>query len=76
MSTEIITLDQILRASEQLSPPDQLRLISLLSERLYQKADPTQSTWDILQSAGLGAEIWQPIDVDAYIQEERASWQR
>lgn len=76
MSTEAMTLDQALRASEQLSLPDQLRLISLLSERLRQQVDPTQSTLDILESAGLGAEIWQSIDVDAYIREERASWER
>ncbi|GAB4532413.1 MAG: hypothetical protein Kow0063_12960 [Anaerolineae bacterium] len=76
MSTETITLDQALRASEQLSLSDQLRLISLLSERLRQQVDPTQSALDILESAGLGAEIWQPIDADAYIREERANWER
>jgi hypothetical protein len=76
MSTETMTLDQALRAGEQLSLSDQLRLISLLSERVRQQVDPTQSTLDILESAGLGAEIWQPIDVDAYIREERASWER
>jgi hypothetical protein len=76
MSTETMTLDQALRASEQLSLSDQLRLISLLSERVRQQVDPTQATLDILESAGLGAEIWQPIDADAYIREERASWER
>ena len=32
--SETITLDQVLQTSEQLSVPDQLRLISLLAQRL------------------------------------------
>lgn len=73
---ENATLEQVLRVSEKLALSNQLRLISLLSERLRHQVAPTDSTWDILESAGLGAEIWQPIDADAYIREERASWER
>jgi hypothetical protein len=70
------TLENILRLSEQLAPAEQLRLIELLAARVRvgQKVDTLPV--DILTTAGLGAELWQEIDVDAYLQEERASWER
>jgi hypothetical protein len=67
MSTEAMTLDQALRASEQLSLADQLRLIGLLSERLRQQIDPTQA---MLESAR------PPIAADADSREERAGGER
>ena len=29
---------------------------------------------DMLSLAGLGAELWQEIDTDDYLEQERASW--
>jgi hypothetical protein len=71
---ETTTLDHVLAASQQLSPADQLRLIGLLSEQLRDKLDAQAPAIDLLSQAGLGAELWQEIDVDAYIEQERASW--
>ena len=68
------TLDEVLDASEQLSPVDQLRLISLLSERLRSAMAQGNEWVDILSLAGLGAELWQGIDVAAYLDQERDSW--
>ena len=75
MTTETATLDKALRVSEQLSPADQLRLIGLLSERLRREMDRDNEPVDMLSLAGLGAEIWQKIDVATYLEQERASWQ-
>ena len=75
MTSEIITLDQVLGISERLSPADQLRLIGLLSERLRSSMDQSDRPVDMLSLAGLGAELWQAIDVDAYLEQERASWE-
>jgi hypothetical protein len=59
----------------QLEPLDQLRLVaevaSLVQSRLMPK--PPRS---IMELEGLGKEIWQDVDVDEYIKEERASWDR
>jgi hypothetical protein len=71
-----MTIDQVLDMSEQLPTTDQLRLISLLSERLLHTLTPTSEPVDILSTAGLGAEVWQAVDVGAYLEEERASWDR
>ena len=75
MTTGTTTLDEALRVSEQLSPIDQLQLISLLSERLRHELDRDNEPVDMLSLAGLGAEIWQEIDVATYLEQERTSWQ-
>ena len=75
MVGETITLDRILGISEQLSLADQLRLISLLSERLRSEMDQEENPIDILSLTGLGAELWQEIDVDTYLEQERTSWE-
>ncbi len=74
MST--ITLERLLYLSQQLAPGDQLRLIELLAARVRVTQEPAQSPIDILSTAGMGAELWQQIDIDAYIRQERASWER
>jgi hypothetical protein len=75
MAHGTMTIDQILSVSEQLSAADQLRLISLLSERLRHEILPVSEPVDILSTIGLGAEVWQGVDVAAYLEEERASWE-
>jgi hypothetical protein len=75
MASQTVTLDAVLYASEQLSLADQLRLISLLSERLRSEMDQDDGPVDMLSLAGLGAELWQAIDVAAYLEQERASWE-
>ena len=75
MADKTTTLDEVLDASEQLSPVDQLRLISLLSDRLRSAMDEDDEQVDMLSLAGLGAELWQEIDVAVYLDQERASWE-
>ena len=70
-----ITLDEVLSASERLSLADQLSLISLLSERVRRELDRDNELVDMLALAGLGAELWQEINLAAYLKEERASWE-
>lgn len=74
MAESTTTLDQVIDMSEQLSPRDQLRLISLLSERLGSEMEKQTEPVDMLSLAGLGADLWAQIDVDAYLEQERASW--
>lgn len=75
MANKTVTLDEALDVSERLSSADQLRLISLLSERLRSKMDRGAEPVDMLSLAGLGADIWREIDVDEYLEQERASWE-
>jgi len=75
MTRETATLDQVLTITETLSPADQLRLISILSERLSSEIEMEAQPIDMLTLAGLGAEVWERVDVDAYLDEERSSWE-
>lgn len=74
MATEIVTLDQVLDISEQLKPSDQLRLISVLSERLRQELGESAELVDMLSLAGVGADLWAQTDVPAYLEQECSSW--
>ncbi|HIQ05246.1 MAG TPA: hypothetical protein EYH31_06060 [Anaerolineae bacterium] len=75
MTTRATTLDHVLDISKRLSLADQLSLISQLSERVRQELERDGEPVDMLSLAGLGAEFWQEIDVDAYLERERASWE-
>ena len=77
MVIETNTLDEVLGISEKLSQADQLRLISLLSERLSGEVadEDKHKLIDMLSLAGVGADLWQTIDVDDYLGQERASWE-
>ena len=74
MITESISIEKVFNMSRQLSLTDQLQLISWLSERVRQEMDRANEPIDMLSLAGLGAELWQAVDVDAYLEQERASW--
>ena len=74
MTEHAVTLDQALDLSGQLPIREQLRLISLLSERLQYRIEPGVETVDMLSLAGLGAEVWAQIDVAEYLEQERTSW--
>jgi hypothetical protein len=75
MTNREATVDRVLSLSEQLSTDEQLRVITVLSERLRHAAED-QEPVDMRSLTGLGAEMWQQIDVDAYLQHERESWER
>jgi hypothetical protein len=74
MPSKATTLNEVLGISELLPLADQLQLISLLSERLRSQIDQGDGPIDMLSLAGVGAELWREIDIDAYLERERASW--
>ena len=74
MTERIATLDEAIVVSEKLSPSDRLRLIGILSDRLRDELDQGTESIDMLSLAGLGADVWQDLDVSQYLEQERASW--
>jgi len=56
----------------QLSTDEQFRLLEDLVAILKKKSRPQHS---ILELKGLGKEIWEGVDVDEYIRQERDSWE-
>jgi hypothetical protein len=74
MTSNLATWRDVLDSSERLSISDQLRLITELSLRV-QRALAENERVDLLTLDGVGKEIWDRIDTDAYLNQERASWQ-
>ena len=67
------TYEKALRIAESLSPEDQRRLLEELSARAAKDA-PTEPQHSIMELRGLGKEIWEGIDAQEYVNNERASW--
>lgn len=54
---------------------EQLNLIALISRKLAAQADAAESqTRSLLELEGLGAEIWQGMDAQRYVNELRNEW--
>lgn len=72
MSTS--TYKEVLRQVLHLAPEDQLELLKVLMTIVLPKVrvGPQHS---LLELEGLGKEIWEGIDVEKYIEEERNSWE-
>ncbi len=73
MSTE--DYDEILEQVQLLTLDDQLRLLEDIASMLRQQFT-TQPKHSIMELEGLGKEIWEGIDVEKYIEEERNSWDK
>ncbi len=59
-----------------LSPEDRLRLIERLAQSLTapEAADPQPPKRSLLELEGLGAEIWEGVDAQEYVDELRREW--
>jgi hypothetical protein len=58
---------------KELSMTDQLRLLEEMVGLIRRRTTSDQSR-SILELRGKGKQIWQGIDVQKYIDEERSSW--
>lgn len=67
------TYENALQIAESLSPEDQRRLLEELTARSA-KAASAEPKHNIMEFCGLGAEIWEGIDAQEYVNRERASW--
>ncbi len=73
MTTPNIAYNQILNLTKRLGRGEQLQLLETLTQWL-QHTPKIQTARSIMELRGLGKDIWQNIDVDAYINQERDSW--
>jgi hypothetical protein len=74
MTVDMRTWQKALAAVEELSWPDQLRLMSELLLRMQSVVAESEPV-DLLTLAGVGAEVWAKVDSNAYLNQERDSWQ-
>ncbi len=67
------TYQEIRRQVENLTPDEQLRLLEELASIVRRRITPKPKR-SIMELEGLGKEIWQGIDAQEYVNQERASW--
>lgn len=68
------TYGRTLNMAKRLALPEQLQLLEDLTRIVRRQVDDKPKTYSIMELEGLGAEIWQDIDAQAYVNQERASW--
>jgi uncharacterized coiled-coil DUF342 family protein len=66
---------EVLQQAQTLTPEEQIRLIedlsSLIRQQMMMISKPKRS---ILELRGLGQEIWNAVDAQEYVNQERNSW--
>jgi len=67
------TYNQVISEIKTLNLSDQLRLLEEMATLIRKKTSKTKSR-SILELKGKGKNIWQGLNVKAYIDEERSSW--
>jgi len=65
------TVEQIYAQVTQLPPPERLKLAALILNDLTMSEPPKRS---IMELHGLGKEIWEGVDAQAYVNELRQEW--
>jgi len=67
------TYNQVISEIKTLNLSDQLRLLEEMATLIRKKTSKTEPR-SILELKGKGKNIWQGLNVKAYIDEERSSW--
>jgi hypothetical protein len=73
----MMTLQQVLREAETLSREEQTQLIKLLLDRVLPGSDAQPNKAHSLRELrGLGKEIWEGVDAQEYINQQRDEWDK
>jgi len=75
----MMTLQEIMREAEALSAEERRTLIKMLVDTLTiseapAKGESPRKKRSLLELAGLGAEIWQGVDAQEYVNQLRSEW--
>ncbi len=65
--------EDVLNQAQRLTPADQLRLLQELAA-IFRRRVMARPKHRITEFKGLRKELWQRINVEKYIEEERNSW--
>lgn len=69
----IMSYEQILQITTKLDLSEQLQLLEALTRQVRHRIEEPKR-YSIMELEGLGAEIWQGIDAQEYVNQERAAW--
>jgi hypothetical protein len=70
------TYREVLNQAQRLTTEEQLQLIEELAALIRRQGVMRSKKHSIMELKGLGKEIWEGVDVEKYIDEERNSWKR
>ena len=73
MTAQSATYSSVLTLAQQLDFSDQVRLMEDLA-LLVRSKNGSANCRSLLELRGLGKEIWRGIDVQTYVEQERAAW--
>ncbi len=71
-TTDIPSYEYVLDQASRLESADQLRLLEDLAVLLRRHMTPCRHS--VTEFRGLGKEIWQGIDAQEYVNQERDAW--
>jgi len=76
METEKVSLTyhDYVRGIQGLRPEEQLALVEVITVRLRKTIARKHGKHSVMELEGLGADIWEGIDAQEYVREERESW--
>ena len=71
-----MTVMQVFQQAMKLSTRDRIELIKLIVGTLDESEPESTKRHSIMELKGLGKEIWEGVDVAAYINELRDEWDK
>ena len=72
-----ITVEQLYQQYiKPISVTEQLRLIALIGQQLAIQSAPIEKKHSLLELEGLGAEIWEDIEPQEYVDGLRQEWEK
>ena len=67
-------LDQVLNQVQHLTPDDQLRLVEDLVANIRHQSTARPKKHNVMEFRGIAKKLWEGVDVEKFIDEERNSW--
>jgi hypothetical protein len=67
-------LDQVLNQVQHLTPDDQLRLVEDLVANIRRQSTAQPKKHNVMEFRGIAKKLWEGVDVEKFIDEERNSW--
>ncbi len=69
-------LNEVLNQVQHLTFDDQLRLVEDLVANIRLQNIAPSKNYSIMEFRGMAKQLWEGVDVEKYIDEERNSWER
>ncbi|HDM77205.1 MAG TPA: hypothetical protein ENG51_12180 [Deltaproteobacteria bacterium] len=69
-----LSYEDYIKGIPRLRPDEQLRLMEFIVSTLKKALSGKESKHSVMELEGLGSDLWNGIDAQRYVEEERESW--